>query len=143
VEVKADVHTAVQKHSKYPCDQLTRILAVVANRTKKDLARGARKYTLLAPAVSIVNATQWLEIFSTRTGRNYYKLGFWLFIDGLILTPEDIKSFDRQVWKDASGNKPYPDQLDPNGLQALEDFFKKNKDTYGSITSKFTSLQSV
>src|SRR5262249_33027780 len=119
VEVKSDVHTAVQKH-KTDTAQLDRIVAVVNNRIRTrhgGLTPGKDKYEKRLPAVSIVNPAGWLELFTSGTARNYIKLKFWLIIDGEVLGPDDLEKIDQKVSAAASGGKPYNNNSFPRPSQ--------------------------
>jgi hypothetical protein len=132
VEVKSDVHTAVQKH-KTDTAQLDRIVAVVNNRIRTrhgTLTRPKDKYERRVPAVSIVNPDGWLELFTSGTARNYIKLGFGLIIDGVVLGPDDLAKIDRKVWAAASGDKLYPVLLQKDDRELLERYFAAKKLTF-------------
>ncbi len=119
IEVKSDVHTAVEKHQK-TTDQLDRILAVINNRNRKSV-----KMLTRCPAVSILNPDGWLELFTSNTARNYYTRGFWLFIDNQFISPDKIREIDRTVWEKALSSQPYVERPSIEQLRALEVYFRK------------------
>ncbi|RKH42663.1 hypothetical protein [Corallococcus sicarius] len=117
VEVKADVHTAVQKHSpgqqkdsgetvqfrrvtdtevsddeKFgTAQQLLRILAVVKHREGKVSTKpSALDIMERRPAVSILKSAAWLELFTSGTARVYVRLGFHLFMGDVRFTPQEM-----------------------------------------------------
>jgi len=139
IEVKSDVHTAVDKHDG-AADQLQRIKAVVVNRLKKDALKQTPRYETRAPAVSIVNEDGWLELFTTRTARNYYKLGFYLILANKLVAPAALQTLDQIVWRDASNGKPYPPNLQSQDLVLLKEFFDKHRNSYGSFTAKLATV---
>lgn len=105
IEVKADAHTAVEKHGRSR-KQLLRILAVVRNRqTKRSKTFGVMNRE---PAVSITDPSGWLELFTSGTAHVYRSMGFHLFVQGLILSPNDIKAIDSEVWRAAGIKDPLP-----------------------------------
>ena len=121
IEVKSDVHTAVQKHQK-TTDQLDRIIAVVKNRMRKPDNKLDRR-----PAVSIVNPDGWLELFTTNTARNYCKRQFWLFIDNMLISPQTLESVDKDVWSKACPGVQYGAKPDAKVVKLLDTYFEQEK----------------
>lgn len=125
IEVKSDVHTAVEKHQK-TTDQLDRIVAVVKNRARKP-----GNATIRRAAVSIANPDNWLELFTTPTARNYCKREFWLFIDRRIISPQKLEEIDKEVWAQACQGKPYPtNKPSVQELGTLAHYFQTQKATF-------------
>lgn len=97
IEVKADSHTAVEKHI---CrEQLYRMKAVVQSKANNVSKDGIFQR---APAVSIENPLGWLELFTSGVAHIYRVEGFYLIIDGCIFSPGQLMVIDTYVWKEAT-----------------------------------------
>jgi len=129
IEVKADSHTAVEKH----CGsrgQLMRIKAVVQTREGKE----SKSYGILQrhPAVSVTNAAGWLELFTSGAVHIYRTEGFYLFVGGEIFTPAQLTVIDAQVYKQATGKTQLPQSFSQRAadLGALNRYFADHKDDF-------------
>jgi len=129
IEVKADVETAIDKHGKaFPKLQLLQILNVIATSERKDLRKGQERQRL--PAVSIVNYSEWLRLFTGGTARVYASLGFHLLIGGVCFTPTQLRLLHSVIQKESAGREklffhanikkfPAPSQV-LNGINNIE-----------------------
>jgi hypothetical protein len=100
VEVKADAHTATQKHA--DAAQIARMHGVIMQLNQ--LQPGVERFL----AISIVSDENWMqEIFRKQAGENYVKYGVFLIISGKIIPPSDV----RLLW-----DRFAPDRVAPTKL---------------------------
>jgi hypothetical protein len=84
VEVKADAHTATQKHA--DAAQIARMHGVILqlNHLQPEVKRFL--------AISIVSDHNWMqEIFRKQAGENYVRYGVFLIIGGKMIPPSDVR----------------------------------------------------
>lgn len=131
IEVKADTHTAVQKHGKWESDQIKKYKEVIqsinteyaearalANPDPNSRAARLQQKTekrYRVPVVEITNPQGWFELFTAGTADMYGRAGVWLFIDGQRFSSLDLRIMVEHI-------KPHLAKIDPAKFPKPADF---------------------